>query len=213
MPDADQLEIRPLTPERFDDLAALFEEGGDPRWCWCTYFRVRGRDWSNSTAAGNRAELAARAGDEPPAGLLAYEGETVVGWMSLGPRETYDRLASSKVLGPLDDAPVWSMVCFVVGKRARGRGVARAMLDAAIDHARRHGATTSRGVPDRHRWVASRRPPTSTPARSGCSKTPDSRSSTDVRRTPRHASGRSCGSHSEPRVRHPSRPGIVVRQG
>ena len=54
------LDVRPLTPERFQDLAALFEEGGDPKWCWCTYFRVRGRDWTNSTAAGNRAELEAR---------------------------------------------------------------------------------------------------------------------------------------------------------
>ncbi len=147
MPEPDRLEVLPLTPERFDDLAALFEAGGDPRWCWCTFFRVRGRDWSNSTAAGNRAELAARAGDEPPAGLLAYEGGTVVGWVSVGPRETYDRLTHSRVLGPVDDTPVWSVVCFVVAKRARGQGVARALLDAAIDHARRHGATHLEAYP------------------------------------------------------------------
>ena len=28
------LEIVPLTPENWDALAALFEEGGDPKWCW-----------------------------------------------------------------------------------------------------------------------------------------------------------------------------------
>ena len=28
------LEIRPLTPALWDDLAELFAEGGDPRWCW-----------------------------------------------------------------------------------------------------------------------------------------------------------------------------------
>jgi hypothetical protein len=28
------LEIRPLTPDGFADLAALIEEGGDPKWCW-----------------------------------------------------------------------------------------------------------------------------------------------------------------------------------
>ena len=62
-----KLDVRPLTPDRFPDLAALFEEGGDPKWCWCTYFRVRGRDWTNSTAAGNRAELEARTdGDGRP---------------------------------------------------------------------------------------------------------------------------------------------------
>jgi ribosomal protein S18 acetylase RimI-like enzyme len=141
------LEVRPLTPDRFGDLAELFDEGGDPRWCWCTFFRYRGRDWTNSTAEGNRADLEARAGDEPPAGLVAYQEDRAVGWVSLGPRETYDRLMHAKVLGPVDDTPVWSVVCFVVSKRARGQGVARTMLDAAIEHARRHGATQLEAYP------------------------------------------------------------------
>jgi hypothetical protein len=50
------LDVQPLTPDRFADLAALFEEDGDPKWCWCTFFRVRGRDW-NSNPADNRAKL------------------------------------------------------------------------------------------------------------------------------------------------------------
>ena len=29
------IDVLPLTPARFADLAALFEEGGDPKWCWC----------------------------------------------------------------------------------------------------------------------------------------------------------------------------------
>ena len=28
------LAVLPLSPDRFPDLAALFEEGGDPKWCW-----------------------------------------------------------------------------------------------------------------------------------------------------------------------------------
>ena len=28
------LEILPLTAERVPDLAALFAQGGDPKWCW-----------------------------------------------------------------------------------------------------------------------------------------------------------------------------------
>jgi hypothetical protein len=35
MPNApSDLAIHPLTPDRWDDLAALFQEGGDPKWCW-----------------------------------------------------------------------------------------------------------------------------------------------------------------------------------
>ena len=140
--------IEPLTPDRFADLAALFEEGGDPKWCWCTYFRFRGRDWSNSTAAGNRRRAAgadrartSRRASSPTA------SDRAVGWVSLGPREDYDRLAYSKVLAPVDDTPVWSIVCFVVSRRVRGQGVAAALLDAAIDYARDHGATILEAYP------------------------------------------------------------------
>jgi GNAT superfamily N-acetyltransferase len=145
------LDIRPLTPDRIPDLARLFDQGGDPKWCWCAYFRVRGRDWTNATAAENRAVLAAAAeasaaiGGAP--GLVAYAGDEPVGWTSVGPRTDYERLAYSKVLAPVDDAPVWSVICFVVGRRSRGHGVATALLAAAIDHARSHGAATLEAYP------------------------------------------------------------------
>jgi hypothetical protein len=28
-------EILPVTPDRLADLATLFDQGGDPKWCWC----------------------------------------------------------------------------------------------------------------------------------------------------------------------------------
>ena len=139
--------MRPLTTARFADLAGLFEEGGDPRWCWCTYFRFRGRDWSNSTADGNRAELKALTRRKLAPGLVAYRDDQAVGWVSLAPREDYDRLAASKILAPLDDVPVWSIVCFVVSRRHRRQGVAGALLEAAIEYARSHGATTLEAYP------------------------------------------------------------------
>ena len=141
------LEIHAADRDRFADLAALFEQGGDPRWCWCTYFRTRGRDWSNSTAAGNRAELEHLTQRPLAPGLVAYDGDQAVGWVSLGPREEYERLAYSKILAPIDDKPVWSIVCFVVSRKARRKGVAGALLEAAIEFAREHGATMLEAYP------------------------------------------------------------------
>jgi GNAT superfamily N-acetyltransferase len=148
---ATDLEIRPLTPSRLPDLASLFEQGGDPKWCWCAFFRVRGMDWSNSTPPENRKVLTravrtdARDGRAP--GLVAYRNGEAVGWVSLGPREEYDRLEHSTVLARVDDKPVWSIVCFVVGRRSRGQGVAAALLDAAVDYARDHGAKLLEAYP------------------------------------------------------------------
>jgi ribosomal protein S18 acetylase RimI-like enzyme len=141
------LTIVPLTPDRLDDLASLFDQGGDPKWCWCAWFRVRNRNWSNSTPDTNRALLGELAGGPVAPGLVAYRKGQAVGWVSLGPREDYERLAYSKGLEPIDDRPVWSIVCFVVGRRERGRGIASALLDAAIEHARSSGATTLEAYP------------------------------------------------------------------
>ena len=141
------VDVVPLTTERFGDLAALFEEGGDPKWCWCVYFRFRGRDWSNSTGAENRAALEALAERPLAPGLVGYRDDRAVGWVSLGPREDYERLSYSKILAPVDDTPVWSIVCFVVSRKVRGQGVAATMLAAAIDFARAHGATTLEAYP------------------------------------------------------------------
>jgi GNAT superfamily N-acetyltransferase len=152
---ASELETHPLSAERLPHLAALFGEGGDPKWCWCSAFRVRGPSWNYAprrTRIGpNRAVLTdavrttSAAGRAP--GLVAYRDGKAVGWVSVGPREDYDRLAHSKVLAPLDERPVWSIVCFVVSKQARGQGIAHALLAAAIAYAREHGATLLEAYP------------------------------------------------------------------
>ena len=145
------LEIQPLTPDRLPDLASLFNQGGDPKWCWCAFFRVRSMDFATATPAGNRRVLEgaveATAAEDRAPGLVAYRDGEAVGWVSVGPRDDYERLQHSKVLGPVDEKPVWSIVCFVVARAARGQGVARAMLDAAIDYAREHGATLVEAYP------------------------------------------------------------------
>ena len=145
------LEIHPLTRERLPDLAALFGQGGDPKWCWCAFFRVRNVDFQSGSAASNRRVLEravdTTAADGRAPGLIAYREDEPIGWVSVGPREDYERLQHSRVLGPIDERPVWSIVCFVVARRARRQGVANALLQAAVDYAREHGATLVEGYP------------------------------------------------------------------
>jgi GNAT superfamily N-acetyltransferase len=83
----------------------------------------------------------------PRRSLVAFDGEQAVGWVGLGPRGTFDRIVHSRVIPAIDDRPVWSIVCFAVSAEARGRGVARAILAAAIEHARSRGATALEAYP------------------------------------------------------------------
>jgi GNAT superfamily N-acetyltransferase len=143
-----RLEIKPLTRETWSALAALFQEGGDPKWCWCAFWRTRGSGADRAHLESNRALLRRLAGREDLApGLVALRGGRAVGWVSLGPREDFVRLEHSKVLARIDDRPVWSIVCFVVSRQERGRGVAAAMLRAAVAYAREQGATLLEGYP------------------------------------------------------------------
>jgi GNAT superfamily N-acetyltransferase len=136
------VEVVPLTPDRWADFSALFDEGGDPKACSCMFWRVRSRDWSFANAAEARAGMRSLVDDarDPAPGLLAYVGGRAVGWVSVAPREEYGRLVNSRVRPPIDDVPVWSIVCFVVSRTVRGHGLTTRLLDAAMAYARAHGA-------------------------------------------------------------------------
>jgi GNAT superfamily N-acetyltransferase len=83
----------------------------------------------------------------PPPGVLAYIGGKPAGWCAVAPREEYPRLARSRILKPIDDQPVWSVTCFFIGSHARRRGVGHALLRAAVELARQHGAKIVEGYP------------------------------------------------------------------
>jgi GNAT superfamily N-acetyltransferase len=139
------LVVRPLTPGRWDDLEAIFGARGCSvaRGCWCMYYRVSGKGALTRPGDGQRGSakeaLRALADQEPPAGLIGYRGRTPVGWVSLGPREDFAKLAKSPVMKPVDERPVWSIVCFVVPSEHRRQGVARELLAGAIEYARKRG--------------------------------------------------------------------------
>jgi GNAT superfamily N-acetyltransferase len=139
--------VRPLTDDTWEALAALFREGGDPRWCWCQFWRLRSKDMSSLKVPELRERLHDQARSEPAPGLVAFEGDRAVGWVSVAPRDDYQRVVHSKVIPKIDDGPVWSIVCFAVSSTARGRGVARGLREAAVDFARSNGADAIEAYP------------------------------------------------------------------
>ena len=141
------LEVKPLTGETWDALAQLFREGGDPRWCWCQHWRLRSKDMAAAKVPQLRERLHDQATSPEPPGLVAFDGERAVGWVSLGPRTDFERIVRSRVIPTIDDRPVWSIVCFAVSTSARGQGVARTLLDAAVAYARECGADALEAYP------------------------------------------------------------------
>jgi GNAT superfamily N-acetyltransferase len=141
------LTVEPLTPARMPDLDALFLARGCSvaKRCYCMYYRVTGGGWT--PALDTRAALAQLAQGDPPPGLIGYRDGTPVGWVSFGPRQDFARLANSRTMRAVDDANVWSIVCFVVPSAYRRQGVAHDLLEAAVRYAREHGATIVEAYP------------------------------------------------------------------
>ena len=145
--------VRPLTPGRWADLETIFNAKGCSvaRGCWCMYYRVSGkgeltRPGANQRLRGKNA-LRALAAQDPPPGLVGYRGKTPVGWVSLGPRGDYAKLANSPVMKAVDDQPVWSVVCFVVPSAYRNQGVASELLAGAVAYARTRGVRLLEAYP------------------------------------------------------------------
>ena len=145
------LEVRRVTPGRWDDVVSLFERPG-PRGgtgvgsgCWCQYWLLRGKAYGEGWGDGHKARLEAELRGRKLEALLAYRDGEPVGWCRLGPRETFARLEASDALARIDDAEVWSVVCFVVHPTAKRQGVASALLEAACDRAAARGASILEG--------------------------------------------------------------------
>jgi GNAT superfamily N-acetyltransferase len=141
------LHYRPVTPDRWKDLAQLFGPRGACGGCWCMWWRLPRRDYSRGQGAGNRRRLRRLVRAGPPPGLLAYDGDEPVGWVAFGPRREYPVLERSRILQPVDDRTVWSVVCLYVDRRHRRQGVTVGLIQAAGQHARRRGARVLEGYP------------------------------------------------------------------
>lgn len=148
-----ELRVVAVTDAPWDDVRAVFGTRGDPSTCWCQYFKVDAATWkAGDVPAFERAlcdqidESRRTRGAGP--GLLAYDSGTPVGWVAMEPRPAYARIvnAGSGDGDPTDDT-VWVVSCFVVRVGHRRKGVAHALLDAAVGHARSHGARTLEAFP------------------------------------------------------------------
>jgi GNAT superfamily N-acetyltransferase len=147
-----KLKIEPLTPDRWGDLVSLFERPGlsVARGCYCMFYRRSGRHERPpgvTYSEWNKRGLKALVDRGVVPGLLGYRDDRAIGWVSLGPREDYAKLERSSVMKPVDDKPVWSIVCFVVDREVRGHGVAEAMLKGAMAWARKRGVRLLEAYP------------------------------------------------------------------
>ncbi len=85
------LTFKPVTEETREDFLAVFGKGG-PNYCWCMPFRLTPDERKAAPRGSDRKPLMLkRIGDKVPVGLLGYLEREPVAWVSVAPRETFNK--------------------------------------------------------------------------------------------------------------------------
>jgi GNAT superfamily N-acetyltransferase len=141
------LTFYPLTADRWGDFEALVGPSGACAGCWCMWWRLTSREFRDGAGLINRERFQACVQEQTPPGILAYRKETVVGWCAIAPREKYRRLASSRILRPIDRTSVWSITCLYIAKNNRRQGLTGQLIEAACVFAGGFGASVIEAYP------------------------------------------------------------------
>lgn len=143
------LKTRMLTPETWDDFAALVEaNNGVWGGCWCMGFHPE----SFSRAAepgGNRQAKRDHVDNGTVRQVLVYDGDRAVGWCQFGPPSEVATIKNQRVYNEgMDTLPDWRIGCIFTNSRDRGKGVAVAAVTAALDTIRSAGGGVVEAYPE-----------------------------------------------------------------
>jgi GNAT superfamily N-acetyltransferase len=70
-----------------------------------------------------------------------------IGWCSVAPREEFTTLERSRILKPVDNQSVWSIVCFFVNKKFRNQGLSIDLINVAKEFVWQNGGKILEGYP------------------------------------------------------------------
>jgi GNAT superfamily N-acetyltransferase len=142
------VETKDLTPQLWPDLERLFGSNGACGGCWCMAWRTeRGERWADIKGAEAKRRMRALVRKDAAHGVLAYVDGEPVGWCAYGRRAEYAKLDRAQSLACNDAERVWSLPCFFIKRGWRGKGIATALLGAALELLRKRGAEIAEGYP------------------------------------------------------------------
>ncbi|CAN5638870.1 hypothetical protein BH11ACT8_BH11ACT8_05230 [soil metagenome] len=140
--------IKALTPETFDDFAALVERSkGMFASCWCTWFHPACAE-KGQTAEGNRALKQRLVAEGVAHAALVYDGDLAVAWAEYGSPEELPGIHHRKEYDATAERfPDYRVTCILVERDHRGQGLAAIALRGAVDLIGRAGGGRVEGYP------------------------------------------------------------------
>ena len=147
MDDVTAWATHPVTERRFDDFADVINPHRRATHCWCLSHRLRVKE-IDELGSGSREDAArALAAGRSSFGVVTYRDGVPVGWCHVAPRAEISRLVRSTLIRPVDDVPVWSIICVVVRGGHRKQGVTQHLVEGAVAYAASRGAPAVEAYP------------------------------------------------------------------
>lgn len=129
-----------LRPGLWSAVERLFGPNGACGGCWCMWWRAESRKvWNEIKGAGAKKAFKNLVQEGKAHGILAFAKDEPVGWCSFGPRKDFPSLERVRAYKRDDTADVWSINCFFIHRKWRGKGLSRGLLNAAVEAIRRRG--------------------------------------------------------------------------
>ena len=154
-----KLTVVPANEASWEDLQTVFGTRGSATFCQCQRYKLRPREAFSKFPVEERARRLheqARCGhpeSETTSGLVSYLDGEPVGWCAVEPRPAYIGLVRNNRVpweGRMEDkadGTVWAVTCIFARAGFRGRGVAHALVRAAVEFARERGARALEAYP------------------------------------------------------------------
>ena len=155
------IRVIPANRAPWEDIQAVFGTRGASSICWCQRYKLAPKEaFKHFPPEDRAARLREQTSAGDPAatettGLVAYLDGEPAGWCAVEPRPNYGgllRVYRTPWEGRNEDKAdpsVWAVACVLVRPGFRKRGIAYALAEAAVEHARSRGARALEAYPMR----------------------------------------------------------------
>lgn len=131
----------------FVDVATMVgPKRPDANVCFCLSYRLASKENLQLEGPARGERVQQLCAEDPPPGVLAYDGDEVVGWAGVHPRADTG-FATNRKIPHVDDLDVWSVWCIRVRPGHRKSGISHHLLAGAVEFARGYGAPAIEGYP------------------------------------------------------------------
>lgn len=139
------IEVRPAT--EFDDVATLVgPKKPTSNVCFCLSYRIGNKENVALKGPARADRVRELCHQDPPPGVIAYLDDEPVGWAALHPRSETS-FARNRLIPHVDDLDVWSLWCLRVRPGHRKQGISHALIEGAVDYAKKRGAPAIEAYP------------------------------------------------------------------